>query len=104
MSLSDKARERMRLAMVSKDFGDEVSDAIDNGGNPQAAVVAALGTTTDLSAVSGTYSNGAEPTGTEVDATIQASVDEIESRLDDIEAKVDELIAALKTAGIMASA
>lgn len=103
MALSSEARRRMVLAMVSKEFGQEVADAIDSGSNAQADNVAELGATTDLSAVSGTYGNATEPTGAEVDATVQASVDEVEDRLDAIEAKVDELLAALVAAEIMAS-
>jgi hypothetical protein len=60
------------------------------------SAVAALGATADLSAVAGVYSDGNEPTGAEVDAAIQVSVDEVEARLDDVEAKIDELLAALK--------
>ena len=100
----------------------------------QATVIAALGATSDLSAAvvvatdipasNFTAANAAEPTKAEIDAGIDAVVLNIETalnlkadnadvetlrtqseaRLDAIEAKVDALIAALKTAGLMASA
>lgn len=100
----------------------------------QAAVVAALGVTSALSALvpaaavisasAGTYAIPAEPTGAEVDTAIDqatakvvtallAKADNVdaetlrtqaEARLDAIEAKVDAVIAALKSAGLMASA
>lgn len=56
----------------------------------QAAVVAALGTTSNLVGVDGTGSNAAPLVGTE-------------ARLDAIEAKVDAILSSLKTAGLMAS-
>lgn len=97
----------------------------------QAANVEELGATANLTALSptaasitdtdGTYNNAAEPTGAEVDATVDALRDkvetaldlkadnadvetlrgEVEARLDDVEAKVDELIAALVASGLM---
>lgn len=90
MALSNKAREAVRRAVTEDSAADEISDAIDSGSNPQAAAVAALGTTTDLVGVDGTGNNAAPLTGTE-------------SRLDAVEAKVDAVIAALKAAGLMAS-
>lgn len=100
----------------------------------QATVIAALGATsalsalavtaTDIPASNFTAANAAEPTKAEIDAGIDAVVLNIESalnlkadnadvetlrtqseaRLDAIEAKIDAVIAALKTAGLMASA
>jgi hypothetical protein len=90
MALSAAARRRLEVAMAHRATSVEVADAIDNGGNPQAAAVAALGVTTDLTGVDGVGDNAADLATTE-------------ARLDDIEAKVDELIAALKSAGVMAS-
>lgn len=58
---------------------------------PVTAVIAALGTTSNLVGVDGTGSNAAPLVGTE-------------ARLDAIEAKVDALIAAMKTSGAMATA
>lgn len=62
----------------------------------QAAVVAAIPASTNIPAVAG----GATPTAGQVDTALAVA----ESRLDTAEAKVNELIAALKTAGIMATA
>ena len=98
----------------------------------QGATIAALGTTSNLSAAvvaattitnsAGTYAIPAEPTGVEVDTAIDAlrtkvvvaldikadNVDletlrtQVESRLDAIESKLDVVIAALKTTGVIA--
>lgn len=103
MALSTKAKKRLEVAMARRAEANEVIEAIESGMNPQADAVAALGATTDLSAVAGTYAIPAEPTGAEVDATVQALADEVEARLDDVEAKVDEILVALKNANIMAS-
>lgn len=100
----------------------------------QASVIAALGVTsnlsvlvvtaTDIPASNFTAAIPAEPTKAEIDAGIDAVVLNIEAaldlksdnadvetlrtqseaRMDAIEAKVDALIAALKAAGLMASA
>lgn len=103
MALSAKARRRLEVALARRQEAEEIADAIDSGSNPQADAVAALGTTTDLTTIAGTYSNAAEPTGAEIDTTVQSLADEVEARLDDVEAKVDEVIAALKAAGLMAT-
>jgi len=60
------------------------------GNLSQAAVVAALGTTSKLVGVDGTGSNAAPLVGTE-------------ARLDAIEAKIDATLASLKAAGLMAT-
>ena len=90
MALSDKARNAIRRSVTEDKTSTEISDAIDSGSNAQAAVVAAIGTTSDLTGVDGTGNNAANLTSTE-------------QRLDAIEAKVDEFIAALKASGQMAS-
>lgn len=90
MALSDKQRKILRDGLADRDVADAIADAIDSGGNPQASSVAALGATSDLVGVDGSGDNAAPLAGTE-------------SRLDDVEAKIDEVIAALKSAGIMAS-
>lgn len=103
MALSTKAKKRLEVAMARRAEANEVIAAIDAPGSLNvAAHIAALGATADLSAVAGTYALPAAPTGAEVDATVQTSVDEIEARLDAIEAKLDALLAALVTAGLMA--
>ena len=89
MSLSKKAKEVLVVAVANKSVGDEIADAIDAGSNDQAAAVAVIGATTDLTGVDGTGSNAADLATTE-------------ARLDVVEAKIDEVIAALKAAGIMA--
>ena len=102
MALSAKAKKRLEVAMARRAEANEVIAAIEvPGSTNQAAAVAALGSTSDLSAAAGTYAIPAEPTGAEVDAAIQSSLDEVEDRLDAIEAKVDEVIAALKAATLM---
>ena len=131
MSLSSKARAVMKIAFANKAVGTEVADAIDLGGNPQAAAVAAFGATANMTvpvvaaatftATSGTYGIPADPTGAEVDATVDAALakvkavvdvkadnadldtlrSEAEARLDAIEAKVNAIIAALKASGLM---
>lgn len=63
-----------------------------------AAVVTALGTTTNLSAISATYADLAAAR-----TSVNTLKGEVETRLDNIEAKLDEVIAALKTAGLMAT-
>lgn len=69
-----------------------------NGAVSQAAVVAALGTTTNLTAIAGSYADLAAAR-----TSVNTLAGEVETRLDAIEAKVDAVIAALKTAGLMAT-
>ena len=88
MSLSPEAREILIVAMANRAKANEVADAID--AIEAAAVVAAIGTTTDLVGVDGTASNA-------------APLVETESRLDVVEAKIDEVIAAIKASGAMSS-
>ncbi len=133
MALSAKAKKRIEVALARRQEANEVIAAIESGSNPQAAAVAALGATSDMTALAptasvitdsaGTYAIPAEPTGAEVDTAINELRDKVElaldakadnadaetlrteaeARLDDIEAKVDAVIAALKAAGLMAS-
>jgi hypothetical protein len=113
MALSIKAKRHIELAMVSKEIGDEISAAIDSGSNPQAADVDAIGTTDDLVLdapvavdLNSTFSD-AEVEAALDDKADQAAVSslmgDVEARMDVIEAKIDEVIAALKSAGLMAS-
>lgn len=90
MALSNKAKEALRRAITEDDAAEEIRSAIDSGGNPQAAAVAAFGTTTDLTGVDGTGNNAADLATTE-------------SRLDAIESKINAILTALKDAGLMAS-
>jgi hypothetical protein len=69
----------------------------------QAAAIAALGTTTNMSASNLTAAIPTAPTKAEVDAGINALAAKAEARLDAIESKVDAFLASLKAAGLMAS-
>lgn len=73
---------------------------IDAAGNATkqspAAVVAALGTTTNMTAVPGSFADEAA-----VQTYLVTLRSEIEARMDAAEAKVDAVIAALKTAKLM---
>lgn len=100
MSLSKEAKEILVVALANRKIAEEVAAAIDASGSGPAAAVAAIAPS-DLSVVSGTYAIPAEPTGAEVDVTVQALADEVETRLDNAEAKINEVIAALKAASLM---
>ena len=89
MALSLKARAVIISGLANRAVGKEVADAIDLGGNVQAASVAAIGATTALVGVDGVGNNAAPLAGTE-------------ARLDVVEGKIDAVIAALKAAGLMA--
>lgn len=91
MALSDKTKRVLRAAMANKAAADELSSAVDSGGNPQAASVALLGSTTNLVGTDGSGGAG--------DAAPLAGT---ESRLDAAEGKIDAVITALKNAGLMA--
>ena len=129
--LSDSDVKRLETAVTSKAVGRRLADAIDALGDGPAAVVAAIGTTSNLSALvvtATTFSGaactgGSTPTATNVNTAIDAATaatktaldlkadnadvetlrTQVEARLDAVEAKADELIAALKAVGIMAS-
>jgi hypothetical protein len=90
MALSTLCKYHMAIALNNSTSTTELAAAIDATSARVATVIAALGATSDLSGVDGTGSNAAPLAGTE-------------ARLDAIETKVDALIAALKTAGLMAS-
>lgn len=90
MALSEKTKRRIEVALARRAEALELIAAVEAGANPQAAAVAAIGTTVDLVGVDGTGSNA-------------APLVETEARLDVIEAKIDAVIAALKAAGLMAS-
>ena len=100
MSLSKKAKEVLIVAVANKSVGEEIATAIDAGSNDQAATVAAIGVTADVSAAALSTTN--TYTDLAVNAELDSLIGEIEARTDVIEAKIDELIAALKAAGIMA--
>ncbi len=102
MALSDKAKKRFIAAMAKRTEAQEILTAIDalHAVSP-AAHVAALGATVNLPAAAGTYAIPAEPTGAEVDATVNSLRTAVETRLDNVEAKVDSVITALIAAGLM---
>ncbi len=134
MALSQKTKDILIVALANKVAATELAAAVNSGSNPQATVIAALGTTSNLSAAvvaattiaasNLTAVSAPDPTKAEVDTGIDTlktavvtalnlkadNVDvetlrtQAEARLDAIEAKVDAVIAALKTAGLMASA
>ena len=85
MALSEAQRKILRNALADKDAANAIADMIDAAANEQAADVTELGT------LSGTYAIPAEPTGAEVDASVQV-----------VASKVDEIINALQAAGLMA--
>lgn len=95
--LSDKAVKALQNGMADKALGQEVVDAVDalRIADP-AANVPALGTTTNLSAISASYADLAAAR-----TSVNTLKGEVEARLDDIEAKVDAVIAALVAAGLM---
>jgi hypothetical protein len=133
MALSKKTKEILTVALANKVAAAELAAAVDAGGNSQAAAIAALGVTSNLSAAvvtatviansNFTAAIPAEPTKAEVDVgidTLRTAVvsaldvkadnadletlrTQVEARIDAVEAKFDAIIAALKTAGIMAS-
>src|SRR3990167_3766857 len=105
MALSAEQRKVLRIALGSKgDDGvaDEIADQIDSGGNLVASAIAAIGVTSNMSALvpvaaglaagspdasvitnsAGTYAIGAEPTGAEVDTAIDQLRDKVETGLD----------------------
>jgi predicted RecA/RadA family phage recombinase len=66
---------------------------------PQAAVIAAIGASANLTAIEAVFADLAAAR-----VAVNTLKTETEARLDAIEAKVDALIAALKLAGLMANA
>jgi hypothetical protein len=78
-----------------------LSSAINNIVIPQTNI-ADLGATTNLAASNFTAAIAAAPTKAEIDVGIDVLKGHVETRLDNIEAKVDALLAALRSAGILA--
>ena len=132
MALSTRTKRILEVSMADRQASNELAAAINSGSNPQAATIAALGVTSNMSALvvtaatlsnsTATYAVPAEPTGAEVDSAVNALAAKVitalaakadnadaetlrtqaEARLDAVEAKIDAVIAALKTAGLMA--
>ncbi len=131
MSLSEHTKKRLTTAVTSKSAADEIVAAIDAQGSGPAANIAAIGTTSNLTTLAVTATTftgaacagGSSPSATNVNTAIDAAIaeaktaldlkadnadvetlrTEIEARLDVIEGKIDALIAALKTAELMAT-
>jgi hypothetical protein len=133
MSLSQSLKDQLLSVFRTPESRDTVVAAIDAFGSGPAAAVAAIGTTSNLSAAvvanttiaasNLTAAVSADPTKAEVDAGIDTlksavvtalnlkadNVDvetlrtQVEARLDVIEAKIDALIAALKASDQMST-
>lgn len=102
MALSNKAKEAIRRAVTEDKAADELIAALEAAADEQAAAVAALGATSNLSALAptaaalaagspsaavitdsaGVYAIPAEPTGAEVDDAVDALRDKVETALD----------------------
>jgi hypothetical protein len=124
--LSSEQRRVLGIALGDDVIANEIGDQIDSGGNPVAAVIAALGATSNLSALVVTASDVTDlsTSDTYTDAAVNAKFVEVEgfldlkadnadvetlrteseARLDAIEAKIDAILVSLKNAGLMASA
>lgn len=130
--LSNKAKAAIKRAVTEDKAADELIAALEAAADEQAAAVAALGATSNMTALvvtaavisdsAGTFAIPAEPTGAEVDSAINALRDKVETaldskadnadaetlrtqaeaRLDAVEAKIDAVIAAFKASGQMA--
>lgn len=98
MALSDANKKKLRNAIADKRAADTIAAAIDSNGSGPAAVVAALGTTTDLTAIAASYADLAAAR-----TSVNTLKGEVEVRLDAIEAKIDAVIASLKAASMMSS-
>lgn len=101
MALSTELKRRLAVALTSTAASDAIAAAIDSNGSGPAAVVAAIGTTTNIPAAS--CAGVAEPSATQVNAAIDTTNAVVETRLDGVEAKINAVIASLKAAGMMAS-
>jgi hypothetical protein len=74
---------------------------IDAADMDRQAVIAALGTTTNITSVPGSFADLAAVQAYLAGANM---VPNIETRLDNLEAKLDAILAALKASGLIASA
>jgi hypothetical protein len=101
MALTTRTKHIVEVALANKAAAIELCAAIDSGSNPVAAVVAAFGSTSNLTALvpataaltalvptattfslsAGTYVDGAHPTGAEVDTAINAGLDLVETAM-----------------------
>lgn len=113
MALSEELRRRLQYAMGDIQSGNSIADSIDSGGNPVAANVAAIPSSSDLSLSSPVASSlNSVFDNSEVESALDSKADQsavsslmsdAESRLDALEAKQNAVIAALKAAGLMSN-
>jgi len=97
MALSNEEIRVLGIALGDDALAASIAAKINAGANPVAAVVAAIGATSNFSAVA----TGGTP---DCDAAaVDSVIAEVESRMDAVESKIDEVIAALKVAGLMDS-
>jgi hypothetical protein len=93
---------RKRLGyLLGQKVGTDLNAATANVLATPAATIAPIGVIEPIVVPAGTYVDGAEPTGAEVDTAIEAASLVLETRLLAAEAKIDALIAALKASGQM---
>ncbi len=102
MALSSHAVRALEVGLCDPDSAREIVTSINLGVAfaVPATNVAAIGTTTNITAVPGSFADAAAVQTYLAGANM---VPRIESRLDVIEAKVDAVIAALIAAGLMAA-
>lgn len=110
MALTTAQRRQLQIALTDKTIANAIADAIDNGGNPQAANVAALGGTLtgtvdgDLADVQDiALSTGDSYTDAAVNAAVNAAIAEMNEQIKEIQTTLNAEIAALKASGQQAS-
>ena len=124
MAISNDSKHWFIQAVSKPEVANEILDAIESGGNPQAATVAAISSTnltvaavapsTVAAVVTGGVPDCAAAAVDTVFASVKAILDikadnadletlrgEVETRLDAIEAKINAILVSLKAAGIM---
>ncbi len=102
MTLSPQVTLYLNTALANPGVVKELVTAINAASAfaSPAGTVAALGTTTNITAVPGSF---ADVDAVQAYLAAAGVVPRIESRLDAVEAKVDAVIASLKLAGLMSS-
>lgn len=107
MALSSKTRSILSIAMANKSSAKELADAVDAGGNSQAASVAAFGVISALPSSNASLSTANTYTDAAVKAAIDGAVNSIgspaQTRLANLESKANAILASLKAAGLMAT-
>ena len=102
MAITGRTREVLATALASRDAANDLATAANASSSltVPGATIAALGTTTNITAVPGSFADAAAVQTYLAGANV---IPNIETRLDNLESKVDAVIAALKTAGVIAS-